>query len=86
MNVAALRQRPAWALLETHCQKMKSRHLRGLFAEDPERGTRLTVEAAGVYLDYAPVQLLGGIGESIPWAFRTGQTPRLLIGYLPTSG
>ncbi len=30
-----------------------SRHLRELFASDPDRGTRMTAEAAGLYLDYS---------------------------------
>jgi glucose-6-phosphate isomerase len=32
---------------------MRSRHLRDLFAHDPKRGERMTVEAAGVFLDYS---------------------------------
>ncbi len=51
--VPPLRKRPAWAQLERHYQKIKDIHLRQLFAEDRERGTRLAVEAAGVYLDYS---------------------------------
>jgi glucose-6-phosphate isomerase len=47
------RGRPAWAQLEKHYQKIKDVELRQLFAEDSERGTRLAVEAAGVYLDYS---------------------------------
>ena len=53
MNVPPLRSRPAWALLEKHYQKLKGVHLRQLFADDHERGERLAVEAAGVYLDYS---------------------------------
>jgi len=53
MNGQRLRERPAWALLERHFQKMKSVHLRQLFAEDPTRGETLSVEAAGLYLDYS---------------------------------
>src|SRR6202789_726325 len=48
-----LRKRPAWTLLEKHYQKLKSVHLRQLFADDRGRGERLAVEAAGVYLDYS---------------------------------
>jgi glucose-6-phosphate isomerase len=48
-----LRALPAWAALEKHYEKMKGLHLRQLFAEDPKRGERLAVEAAGVYLDYS---------------------------------
>jgi len=48
-----LRALPAWASLQKHQEKMKGLHLRQLFAEDPKRGDRLAVEAAGVYLDYS---------------------------------
>jgi glucose-6-phosphate isomerase len=45
--------RGTWkALLEHHAQ-MGGQHLRGLFAADPDRGTRFTLEAAGLYLDYS---------------------------------
>jgi glucose-6-phosphate isomerase len=53
MSVLALGKRPVWASLEAHYQKMKGLHVRQLFAEDPNRGERLVVEAAGIYLDYA---------------------------------
>ncbi|MDY0885140.1 glucose-6-phosphate isomerase [Dongia soli] len=53
MSVAALRVRPAWALLENHFQKMQGLHLRQLFAEDAKRGEKFAVEAAGIYLDYS---------------------------------
>ena len=53
MNVRPLRQRPAWALLQAHYQAMKDLHLRQLFAQEPNRGERLSVEAAGIYLDYS---------------------------------
>jgi glucose-6-phosphate isomerase len=53
MSSLRLRDRPAWALLERHFQKVKNVHLRQLFAEEPMRGEALSVEAAGVYLDYS---------------------------------
>ena len=53
MSVKALRQRPAWAALAKHQREIEGRHLRQLFAEDRRRGERLTVEAAGIYLDYS---------------------------------
>jgi len=40
-------------LLEKHYQKLKGVQLRQLFADDRGRGEKLTVEAAGVYLDYS---------------------------------
>jgi glucose-6-phosphate isomerase len=53
MSVPALRMLPAWALLEKHHAKLRDMHLRELFAADPERGERLTAEAAGIYIDYS---------------------------------
>src|SRR5438309_931169 len=44
---------PAWKALAEHYQRMRQRHLRQLFADDPRRGERLTAEAAGLYLDYS---------------------------------
>ena len=51
--VAPLMQRPAWTLLQAHQQAIAPLHLRKLFAEDPDRGERLMLEAAGIYLDYS---------------------------------
>ena len=39
--------------MEAHYQKVRELHLRELFAEDPKRGERLTLDAAGLYLDYS---------------------------------
>jgi glucose-6-phosphate isomerase len=50
---APLRQRGAWRALEAHHADVGARHLRDLFAGDPERGERLTAEGAGLYLDYS---------------------------------
>src|SRR6266700_3366143 len=49
----ALRNRPAWAALGEHYEKIRDTHLRDLFAGDPSRGEQLTAEAAGLYLDYS---------------------------------
>ena len=46
-----LRRRPAYQALEAHREQIG--HLRDLFAQDPGRGTRLTAEAEGLYLDYS---------------------------------
>ncbi|MEO5634149.1 glucose-6-phosphate isomerase [Gaiella sp.] len=43
----------AWSALERHFGAMEGRHLRDLFAADPARAQRLTVEAAGIFLDYS---------------------------------
>ncbi|MGO9916215.1 MAG: glucose-6-phosphate isomerase, partial [Isosphaeraceae bacterium] len=45
--------RPACKALEAHHHKVGELHLRKLFADDPERGERMTREAAGIFLDYS---------------------------------
>ena len=45
--------RAAWPLLQRHADELRSAHLRTLFAADPARGDRLTVDAAGLHLDYS---------------------------------
>jgi glucose-6-phosphate isomerase len=49
----ALTERPAWKALAQHRQQMGDLHLRQIFHADPDRGQRLTAEAAGLYLDYS---------------------------------
>ncbi|MEN6441466.1 MAG: glucose-6-phosphate isomerase [Syntrophobacter sp.] len=43
----------AWKALAAHYEKTGERHLRELFADDPGRGERMTVEASGLFLDYS---------------------------------
>ncbi|MHC1725893.1 MAG: glucose-6-phosphate isomerase [Syntrophobacteraceae bacterium] len=43
----------AWKALTAHCEKAGELHLRELFADDPERGERMTVETLGLFLDYS---------------------------------
>jgi glucose-6-phosphate isomerase len=50
---SSLRRCPAWAQLEVHCEEIRGKHLRDLFAADPERGERLRAEGAGLYLDFS---------------------------------
>ncbi len=44
---------PAWAALEAHHVRIKDVHLRTLFADDPGRAARFSVEGAGLFLDYS---------------------------------
>jgi glucose-6-phosphate isomerase len=48
-----LTAQPEWKALAAHHEKVRDLHLRDLFAEDPQRGERLTAEGAGLYLDYS---------------------------------
>jgi glucose-6-phosphate isomerase len=52
-NRSQVTKRPAWKALAAHYEQVRNRHLRQLFADDPARGKRLSVEAVGLYLDYS---------------------------------
>jgi glucose-6-phosphate isomerase len=56
-QTVALTDRPAWNALQAHHRSIAGVGLRGLFAEDPKRGERLALEAAGIYLDYSKNRL-----------------------------
>jgi glucose-6-phosphate isomerase len=60
------RKLSAWDALATHYKELSNLHLRQLFADDPRRGERMTVRAAGLYLDYSKNRI-------------TDQTLKLLI-------
>jgi glucose-6-phosphate isomerase len=68
-----LTARPAWQALETHYRKIRETHMRKLFADDPQRGERLTAEAVGFYLDYSKNRV-------------TDETLRLLVQLAEESG
>jgi glucose-6-phosphate isomerase len=42
-----------WRSLAGHFEAIKDAHLRDLFAQDPDRATRMAVEAGDLYLDYS---------------------------------
>jgi glucose-6-phosphate isomerase len=69
----SLTERPAWKALQAHYDQIHSRHLKDLFAEDPKRGERLVVEAAGLYFDYSKHRI-------------TGETIRLLLALADAVG
>jgi glucose-6-phosphate isomerase len=52
-TIKPLTQRPAWKTLAAHHRKIRGLHLRELFAKDPKRGERMTIEGAGLLLDYS---------------------------------
>jgi glucose-6-phosphate isomerase len=64
---------PAWKALESHAPLIRDRHLRELFREDPSRAERLSLEAAGIYLDYSKNRV-------------TPQTLELLLALAEQSG
>src|SRR5215468_8635404 len=65
--------RPSWKALGSHYREMEKMHLRQLFASDPSRGERLTLEAAGIFLDYSKNRV-------------TDETLRLLLKLAEESG
>ena len=72
-TIVPLRQRPAWNALKDHCAKVRGLHLRQLFAEDPKRSERFTLEDIGLYFDYSKNRI-------------TAETIRLLIELAEQSG
>jgi glucose-6-phosphate isomerase len=51
--MTSLTGRASWQALQAHHSEIQNLHLRDLFAGDPTRGTRLTISAVGLYLDYS---------------------------------
>ena len=72
-RIEPLPARKAWKALEAHQKKIREVHLRKLFADDPQRGTRMTAEAVGIFLDYSKHRI-------------TDETLRLLIQLAEESG
>ena len=68
-----LSRRASWKALRNHARKVKALHLRDLFAKDPKRGDRMTVEAAGLTLDYSKNRV-------------TDETLKLLVNLAKESG
>ncbi len=58
-NSKALTDRPAWKALTAHHKKISKLHLKVLFGEDAKRGTKLTAEGAGLFLDYSKQRVTG---------------------------
>ena len=71
--IAPATSRPAWKALSAHQAVVRDLKLRTLFADDPARGQRLTLEAAGVFLDYSKNRV-------------TDETIRLLLQLAEESG
>ena len=68
--IAAVSASAAWKALVQHQREVRDLHLRELFADDPARAERMTLEAAGLTLDYsknritdATVKLLLALAE-----------------------
>src|SRR5690242_16571235 len=68
-----LKTLPAWQALASHCDKIEGVHLRQLFKNDATRGEKLTVEAAGLFLDYSKNRI-------------TDETLKLLVQLADASG
>ncbi|MEU6842142.1 glucose-6-phosphate isomerase [Streptomyces sp. NPDC046716] len=52
-NAPVLTRRPQWTALEDHRAKFNGTHLRDLFAGDPERARRYTVQVGDLHIDYS---------------------------------
>ena len=61
---------PAWKALESHYKKIRKLHLRKLFADDPNRGERLTASAVGIELDYSKNRITD---QTLPLLFQLAE-------------
>ncbi len=52
-SMASLTRSPAWRALVAHHRTWQDRHLRDLFATDPQRFQRYSLQACGLLLDYS---------------------------------
>ncbi len=44
---------PSWQALNLHYKSIKDKHLRDLFAEDPQRGVQMVIQQGSIYFDYS---------------------------------
>src|ERR1043166_125296 len=58
-TIQPLTESKAWKSLATHSKEINKLQLRQLFADDANRGERMTVEAAGLFLDYSKNRITG---------------------------
>jgi len=54
-----LTDRPEWQKLISHSRTMKKKHLRELFAEDPKRAKKFSLESGDLFLDYSKNLITG---------------------------
>jgi glucose-6-phosphate isomerase len=73
VKVQPLTQRAAWKALETHSQEIRKTDLKTLFAGDPGRADRFSLEAVGLFLDYSKNRI-------------TPETQKLLLQLAEESG
>jgi len=52
-DVQLLTDTPAWGALVAHHERIAHRHLRDLFADDPDRGARLVGQAGDLHVDWS---------------------------------
>ena len=70
---ASLTSLPAWKNLQAHYSAMCGSHLRDLFAGDSTRGSRMALDACGIYFDYSKNRI-------------TDETLKLLISLAEQAG
>ena len=77
-NATPLNDLQAWKDLEAHAAEMKSVTIKDLFAQDPGRGPKLTLEAEGLLLDYSKnriddktLKLFAALAEAVDLKGRT---------------
>jgi glucose-6-phosphate isomerase len=72
-SIKPLFKRPAWKALKAHYAEVRTLHLRNLFADDPKRADRFSLEAAGIHVDFSKHRI-------------TEETKTLLVNLAEESG
>ncbi|MFV2178441.1 glucose-6-phosphate isomerase [Actinomadura sp. LOL_016] len=76
--MADITEAPEWSALAEHQVALAGRHLRELFADDPERAGRMTVTAGDLHLDYSKHRVTAEtIGLLTALAARAGLRERI---------
>ena len=77
-RIELLTERKAWKALSAHHEKIRTRQMRDLFANDPTRGERMTAEDVGLFLDYSKNRITSDtIGLLIELAEESGLRSRI---------
>ncbi|MEO0394243.1 MAG: glucose-6-phosphate isomerase, partial [Pseudomonadota bacterium] len=90
--MTALPKTPAWLALSQHHESLDSFHLRDAFAQDPNRHTRFSTDACGLFLDYSKnlitEETMGLLADLVAQEQVTAQRDAMFDGAIsnPTEG
>ncbi len=72
--MSTLTESPAWKALEDHYHRVRDLHMRELFAADPDRFRRFSLEQCGIFLDYSKNRITP---DTLPLLFNLARQARV---------